>query len=190
MLAQKPLSAYNRSAFLEWETAQQERYELVGGVIKATAGGTVDHNRIAGNIYAVIRSRLGGAPCEAFQQNMKLTPKENEDSTNPDILVLGRSLEGGEPSVDTATVIVEVTSPSSEQDGLIRKSQGYQQIDGLRHYLVVSQNKADVQLYSRASARDPWIYRRIASLDGTVGLPAIGVELQMAEIFARTRLCR
>ena len=81
---------FDRSAFLAWEDAQPDRWELVGGIIRMMAGGTVDHNTVAGNIYAFLHSKLRGGPCRPFQQNMKLTPAENEDSTYPDVLVICR----------------------------------------------------------------------------------------------------
>jgi Uma2 family endonuclease len=182
--ARAPMS---REAFLEWEESQDERHELVGGVVRMMAGGTVDHNRIAGNVYAALRAALA-APCEAFQQNMRLVPRENEDATYPDVLVTCVPHAGGETRVEDATILVEVTSRGTERVDMIDKWNGYQQIDALRHYLVVNQNEALVHVYSRASPAEAWQYRRVADLAEAVELAAVGVRLAMADIYARTRV--
>jgi hypothetical protein len=85
---QQKLSKATRGEFLEWEAAQRERHELVGNVVRAMVGGTVDRNRIAGNIHAALHSRLLQGPCEVFQQNMQLTPAENEDANYPGVMVV------------------------------------------------------------------------------------------------------
>jgi Uma2 family endonuclease len=185
---QRKLAKAARTDFLEWEAAQSDRHELVGNVVRAMAGGTVDHNRIAGNIHAALHGRLPRGQCEVFQQNMQLTPAENEDATYPDVMVVCKTLQGGEPRVAEATVIVEVTSPSTEQDDIVRKWQGYQRIPALRHYLIVSQGGADIQSYSRESENDAWVYRRVTSPDARVDLPAVGVSLALSEVYARTKV--
>jgi Uma2 family endonuclease len=187
MLRRDARPGYSRAEFLEWEASQEQRHEFVGGVIKAMAGGSVDHNRIAGNIHAALHARLAGGPCEAFQQNMRLSPRENEDATYPDVLVICDRLEGGEPSVETATVVVEVTSPSSEKDDIVRKWQGYQHIRGLRQYVIVDQGKVDVQVFGRAGPEEAWVYRRIGDLAAALDLPSLGATLTLDEIHARTR---
>ncbi len=187
-LGRQRTSAAGRDEFLEWEAAQRERHELVGNVVRAMAGGTVDHNRIAGNIHAALHGRLARGLCEVFQQNMQLTPAENEDATYPDVMVVCKPLQGGEPRVAEATVIVEVTSPSTEQDDIVRKWQGYQRIRALRHYLIVSQGSADIQSYSRESENDALVYRRVTSPDARVDLPAVGVPLALSEVYARTKV--
>jgi Uma2 family endonuclease len=182
--ARAPMS---RDQFLEWEQALEDRAELVNGVIKMMAGGTVDHNRIAGNVYAALRAALA-APCEAFQQNMRLVPRENEDATYPDVLVTCVPHQGGETRIEDATILVEVTSRGTERVDMIDKWNGYQQIATLRHYLVVSQNEPLVHVYSRSSLADSWSYRRVADLAEGIELAAVGVRLAMADIYARTRV--
>jgi Uma2 family endonuclease len=190
MLAEQRRISYRRTDFLAWEAAQAERFEYVGGVIKMMAGGTADHNLIAGNIFAALHGRLRGGPCTPFQQNMKLTPDENEDSTYPDILVTCRPIAGNETGIAAATVLVEVTSPSTRQDDADRKWLSYQQISDLRHYAIVSQDTAEILLYSRFDTGGVWSYQRIAGLSATLALPAIGAELSLGEIYAGTRTAR
>jgi Uma2 family endonuclease len=177
---------FDRSAFLAWEDAQPDRWELVGGIIRMMAGGTVDHNTVAGNIYAFLHSKLRGGPCRAFQQNMKLTPAENEDSTYPDVLVICRPLKGDSPSVESATVIVEVLSPTTRTYDSEEKWSGYQKIEDLRHYALVDPTRLHITLYSRSDTKEDWRFRVIDSINADLPLTAIDARIPMREIYAGT----
>jgi Uma2 family endonuclease len=181
---------FDRSAFLAWEAAQPDRWELVGGIIKLMAGGRVDHNLVAGNVFAFLHARLRGGPCVPFQQNMKLTPAENEDSTYPDILVTCRTIGGDSPAVETATVIVEVLSPASRAYDAEDKWAGYRKIADLRHYVLVDPTRPHVEVYSRAAPEEDWRFRVIEELDAELPLPAIDTAIPLQEMYAGTAAVR
>jgi Uma2 family endonuclease len=179
---------FDRSVFLAWEAAQPDRWELVGGIIRLRAGGTVDHNLVAGNVFAFLHGRLRGGPCIPFQQNMRLTPAENEDSTYPDVLVTCRPPDGDSPAVATATV--EVLSPGTRDHDADEKWAGYRRIDELRHYVLVDPARVKVELYSRDRPDEDWRFRVIDRLEGELPLPAIGLAIPLREIYAGTVVAR
>ena len=49
--------------FLEWEAAQLERHEFVGGEVFAMAGGEDRNNTVALNVALALRQHLKGGPC-------------------------------------------------------------------------------------------------------------------------------
>ena len=49
--------------FLEWEAAQLERHEFVGGKVIAMAGGEDRNNTVALNVALALRQHLKGGPC-------------------------------------------------------------------------------------------------------------------------------
>jgi Uma2 family endonuclease len=181
---------FDRSAFLAWEAAQPDRWELVGGVIRLKAGGRVDHNLVAGNIFAFLHGRLCDGPCLPFQQNMKLTPAENEDSTYPDILVTCRPIGGDSPAVETATVILEVLSPGRRAYNAEDKWAGYRKIADLRHYVLVDPLRPHVDVYSRTEPAEDWRFRVVDGLDAALALPAIEAAIPLREIYAGTAAAR
>ena len=72
--------------FLAWEEAQPLRHERVGGQVWAMTGGTLDHNRIALNLFSALRARLDRTRCEAFALDVRVvTPRG--DVMYPDVLV-------------------------------------------------------------------------------------------------------
>ena len=48
------------------EIVSSLRHESVDGEIFGMASGSDNHNRIAGNLYALILTKLGSSNCEAF----------------------------------------------------------------------------------------------------------------------------
>jgi Uma2 family endonuclease len=47
-------------AYLDWETQQPIRYELVDGQIHAIGGGTAEHDTIANNLRSELRTQMHG----------------------------------------------------------------------------------------------------------------------------------
>lgn len=188
--AKKHRRVYTRGEFLEWESRQDERWEFIVGRIKMMAGGSADHNLIAGNIFAVLHAALRGSPCRPFQQNMKLAPESNDDVTYPDVLVICRPFDGKAQTLASATVIVEVLSKSSRDDDYGDKWEGYQAIPDLRHYLIVSQDEPMVLVYTRTGEEEDWRFRRVEGLDAGVDLAALGVTLSLRDVFEGTTVAR
>lgn len=188
--AKKQRRVYTRTEFLEWESRQDERWEFIDGRIKMMAGGSADHNLIAGNIFAILHAALRGTPCRPFQQNMKLAPDANDDVTYPDVLITCRPFDGKAQTLASATVIVEVLSKSSRDDDYGDKWEGYQAIPDLRHYLIVSQDEPTVLVYSRSDEDEEWRFRRVEGPEGRVDLSAIGVALPLREVFEGTAVAQ
>jgi hypothetical protein len=59
------------SCRLGWEERQPERFELAAGVVRLMVGGTEDHGRIGGNIFAALCARLRGKLCSAHGSSLK-----------------------------------------------------------------------------------------------------------------------
>jgi len=174
-----------REDFLRWEREQDERWEFLDNVIRMMAGGRVNHNRVAGNVYAALRAAALKRGCEAFQQNQKLAPEHDDMAVvYPDVFVTCRRLDGDKDTVPSATVIVEVTSKSTREDDYTWKWDLYRDMPDLRHYLIVDPDKRRVSHYHRPHAGEDWRLRILAPPDGVVTVTALEVELPLADIFA------
>jgi Uma2 family endonuclease len=97
-------------------------------------------------------------------------------------------LDPQERFVRTPVVIVEVLSPSTERQARGAKWLAYQSLPSLRHYLLVAQDRAQVEVYSRGEGAG-WVYEVVRDdLGRLVPLPAIGVALTLGEIFEGVEL--
>ncbi len=172
--------------FLAWEEQQPERYERVGRVVRMMTGGTIDHNRIALNVFEVLRRQLRGSDCETFVNDVKVVTPE-EEVMYPDVLVVCGEIPGKATWVETPVVVVEVLSASTAERDHGRKRWAYQTIPSLQHYVLIDQNEAGAEVASR---NDDGSWRSLIhrGLDARLRLDALGVELGLDEIFARVTL--
>jgi hypothetical protein len=99
-----------------------------------------------------LRAALAGTPCRAHVDGPQILT--DEISAIPDVVVNCAPIDHSTPGIAQPALIAEVMSPSSEGDDTTRKWFTYRKIPSLRHYLVLSQEKREVQVHSRAG--DLW----------------------------------
>jgi len=166
---------------LAWERRMPERHEYVGGIIKAVVGGTVEHNTIAGNIFAGLRTSFAGGPCRAFIENVKVVT--SHAFMYPDVVATCTEPTPGSDFVPSPVLIVEVLSSSTEEADRGRKWMVYQGIDSLQAYVLVAQDEISVELFARKL--NGWDYAQYRLLDDVLSLPALDARLGLREIYAR-----
>jgi Uma2 family endonuclease len=105
-----------------------------------------------------------------------------EISAIPDVVVSCAPIDHSTPVIAEPALIAEVMSPSSEGDDTTRKWFTYRKIPSLRHYLVLSQEKREVQVHSRAG--DLWHERFVA--EGALELDDPPLRLELADLYAET----
>jgi Uma2 family endonuclease len=66
--------------YLRNELSSDIKHQLIDGEIYAMAGASENHNLLAGNIFAELKSQLRATPCRIFMADMKL--KEGRISRN------------------------------------------------------------------------------------------------------------
>ncbi len=168
--------------FLDWERRQPERYEYFEGLVLAMVGGTLDHNRIVGNIYSELRAALRGKRCTPFIESVKVRVGENV--YYPDVVVTCAPIEPRADVVPEPVAVFEVLSFSTEDFDRGRKWVAYREIASLRSYVLVAQNGLKVDVYERDGAG--WRCLVLERPGDRVILPALGVELTLAQIYEAT----
>ena len=83
-------------------------------------------------------------------------------------------------------VVFEVVSPGSVRADGVEKADEYQRLPSLRSYVVVEQTAMLLTLHSRADA-GPWA-TNVRRGNEVLALPAIGVEIPIADFYADTGL--
>jgi Uma2 family endonuclease len=75
--------------YIAGELQSDVRHEYLWGVVYAMAGGSTDHNTIAGNIFAALRQHVRGGPCQVFFVDVKVRLRIAEEDVfyYPDIMV-------------------------------------------------------------------------------------------------------
>lgn len=185
----EPVRRYSAAEYLALERAAVTKSELVNGEIVAMSGASLDHNVITGNVFYVLRQQLAGHPCRAFLSDLRVSTVTTSSYFYPDVVVVC-----GEPSLaddhqDTLLnpkLVVEVLSPSTEAFDRGAKFAHYRQSETLQDYVLVAQDRALVEVFSRHGA--DWILREARGLDGVAALPSIGCSLPLSVVYEQVDL--
>jgi Uma2 family endonuclease len=79
---------YTPAEYLTREDAADYKSEYYQGEIFAMAGGSINHNRIVGNLHGKMNRAILSRNCEAFMNEMKVWIEAEQLFTYPDILVI------------------------------------------------------------------------------------------------------
>ena len=170
------------------ELASPIRHEFRGGRILAMAGGTGEHSLIISNIVREVGNRLKTTPCRVYESNLRVLSTATGEYAYPDATVVCGPRQYGSGPVDRLTVvnprlIVEVLSPTTEADDRGAKFDGYRAVPSFEQYVLVAQDRPYVLTFLR-QGDDTWSMRPYVGLDAIVTLPAIGIELPVADVYA------
>jgi len=172
--------------YLAFERASKTKHEFLDGEVFAMSGASRSHHRISINISGSLLTQLNGTPCEPFMSDMRLRIFPTGLYTYPDVVVACENQEYDDRELDTLltpTVVIEVLSPSTADYDRGTKWDHYRQIDSLQHYLLVSQDSMQIDMYTR-NEDNSWRFT-VHQPDSSVSIEAIGCQLNWAEIYAR-----
>ncbi len=170
--------------FLAWERTQEERYEFLDGLVRQMPHGTLGHSTVLGNIAAELRTRLRGGPCRVFMIELKV--RTDGAVMYPDVVVTCSPVPPKDDVVPEPKVGVDVLSPSTEGFDRGRKWDACQRIPSLDQYVLVAQDRLRVEVYTRRGRG--WAFEVLTDPAEVLRLPALGVELDLAEIYGDTSL--
>jgi Uma2 family endonuclease len=128
------------------------KLEYRDGVIYAMAGGTPTHAELAATMIALLRPLLPTS-CRLFSSDLKVRVEATDLSTFPDVSVVCGPLLPAAGDANAATnpsLLVEVTSRSTEDYDRGDKLAHYKQLPALRAVLFVSHREARVTLVERS----------------------------------------
>jgi Uma2 family endonuclease len=132
------------------------KLEYCDGEIYAMAGGTPAHAELAASITRLLGNALLGR-CRIASSDLKVRIEATDLSTFPDATVVCGEREVSpidRNAIINPSVLVEVTSNSSEDYDRGEKLNHYQQCPSVRAVIVVSHRRPQVTVVARAS--DHW----------------------------------
>ena len=186
-MATAALTRYTPEEYLALERHAEFRSEYIDGRIIAMTGASAAHNFIAGNLYAGLLARFSGRACHVFIADMRVRFGRGRQYTYPDLAALCGTPVYEDAVLDTLlnpSLLVEVLSDSTEAYDRGDKFTGYQALDSLREYVLVSQNQVKVERFVRQGAF--WVYSAVTEPDATVQLESVDCEFTLSEIYRRT----
>jgi Uma2 family endonuclease len=183
------ITRYTPAQYLAAERDAKIRHEYFNGFITAMAGGTPEHNQIAGNIFRKLGNQLEDRECTAYISDMRLLISSTELYTYPDVMaVCGEALFQKIEGVATllnATLIVEVLSPTTEWYDRGAKFAHYRRLPSLQEYVLVSQDKVLIERYTRQG--NDWVLSEFNELSDTVQFHSIDCAISVRDIYAKVK---
>ncbi len=172
--------------YIAIEQANDTKYEYHDGSIYAMAGGTLNHALICGNIFGEMRNSLRAKDkkCIAINSEAKLRIEVKNSYVYPGAMVVCGGIETSNRKPDAIinpTVIIEVLSKSTAAYDRGDKFYLYRQIESLQEYILIEQEKAEIEVYSKKG--DLWQITRYTGMDTKLFLSSIDVTISLSEIY-------
>jgi Uma2 family endonuclease len=173
------LELLDAEAYLALEERSPVRHELLEGLPYAMAGASLAHNRIVGNLYALLRPEALAKGCRIYTETVKLRVSVRT-FYYPDLMVVC----GGKPPhthyEEAPCLVVEVVSEATEIIDRREKLWRYRELPSLQGYLLVDSRERRVEGYFRQG--EVWLYR-LWEGEGMVEVPCLGVGLNLEAIY-------
>ena len=171
--------------YLAAEQSSERRHEFIDGVIIAMAGGSDEHNAIAGRFAGLFAVRVP-AGCLYYTPDQRFWIGATARGRYSDGSIICGKPEHpthDEQATTNPAVVLEVLSRSSEGDDAGDKRRDFQSLASLQAYVLAAQDTRCVKVYRR-DARGEWrdepeLFRGGESFE----LPRLARPLAVDEIY-------
>ncbi|PMB33259.1 Uma2 family endonuclease [Fischerella thermalis BR2B] len=176
---------YTPEEYLALEEVAEFKSEYWDGEIVPMAGGSINHNRIVGNVYTYLKFHLRGKNQEPFLSDLRLWIPRYRQYTYPDILVIQGNPALYNNRIDTITnplLIVEVLSKLTQKYDHTDKFRFYRSIPEFREYVLINQYEFQIEQYIK-TGKGEWLFREYETEDAIINFVSIGLEMAIANIY-------
>jgi Uma2 family endonuclease len=183
-ILEKP-KIYTINEYFDLELNSSERHEYIKGEIIKMTGGTPNHNKIAGNLYAALNFSLKKQPFQVFIADQRLWIPNYQIATYPDIMIVKDELQFQEGRKDTLInpyIIIEVLSKSTRSYDKDEKFSAYRSLASFSEYLLVDQYKLQVDHYSKTD-KNQWLFREYNIERDVITFKKINFAIELIDIY-------
>ncbi|MBD2579779.1 Uma2 family endonuclease [Oscillatoria sp. FACHB-1406] len=138
-------AGFSPQDYLALERDAEIRHEYRQGLIYAMSGSSDDHDEICLNLIELLRQKLRDSGCAVRSGNVKVNYAD-AFFYYPDVFVTCDERDREDRYVKRyPKLIVEVLSPSTEKFDRAEKFEDYQQIPTLEEYVLINQDRMQVE---------------------------------------------
>jgi Uma2 family endonuclease len=181
---------FTTTEYLDSEELAEFKSDYINGEIYQMTGGTTKHNQIILNLIAELIYGFKNLNYLVFSENVRLWIPETKIFTYPDVMIIAGEVEYYEERNDTITnpqVVFEVLSPSTQNYDRQDKFEYYRTIPTFKEYLLIDQNRARVQQFSKISSKE-WTFRDYDAEDEKVALTSVDFQIALEDIYSKVKL--
>lgn len=171
--------------YLDFDYNAEGRFEFYDGKVFEMSGGSPEHSLLGNRIGFLLQREVIGKKCSVYNSEVHIKVPAMPPYRYADVSALC-----GEPCYENygnqrllvnPTLIVEVLSPSTEEFDRDLKFKAYKSIESLQEYLLVSQEKIFVTLYTRYNEKF-WFQSEYVEGE-TLELKSLECGLKVDEIY-------
>ena len=181
---------FTEAEYLALESASETKHEFVNGAIVAMAGARPAHNALCVNVGATLLALARGRGCTVFSSDQRVHVPATGIYVYPDVTVAcgeRQYKDDNPPSLLNPTLLVEVTSDSTEDFDRGTKFVHYQAIESLREYLVISHRERRIDHLRRLDSGQ-WLATACVGDDAEIELHALTGRIRVRDICAEIDL--
>lgn len=174
----------SRNDYLQGELVSETRHEYVAGHVYAMSGGTLNHQRVAGNFLRISGNQLAGKSCFPTGSDFKLhvsLGNGDEAFYYPDGMIICVPVAGDALFADAPSVILEVLSPSTRRNDEVQKFRDYLTIPSLQTYILAETEAPFLTIHRRDG--DHFSREILSGADAVLELPEVGLSIPLAELY-------
>lgn len=187
----RPLHRYTYGEYVALEESSPTKHEFLDGEIYAMAGGSEDHSALAAEVLRLLGNAAAERPCRVHTSDLRVYVEARGLATFPDGSVICGDLEQHPPSPRATalnpSVLLEVTSDSSEDYDTGLKLECYRTIPSLREYIVVSHRERRITVHTKSS-EGAWS-TTVAIAGGSVNVQSLDTTLPVDTVYAKSSIC-
>lgn len=176
---------YTYADYVALELGSPTKHEFLDGEIYAMAGGSEEHSALAAEVLRTLGNAVGTRPCRVHTSDLRVYVEAAGLATFPDGTVICGPLERHGPSPQATalnpSVLLEVTSDSSEEYDTGAKLEFYRMIPSLNEYIIVSHRERRIVVHGRAT--DGTWSSRVATAGARVRVGSSNCELSVDEVY-------
>ncbi len=180
---------YSPEEYLKLEEAADCKNEYIDGQIIPMAGGSINHNRIAGNFYATLNFAFRQQDYEVFMSDVRLWIPQQRIYTYPDVMVVAGEPEYFNHRTDTIInpqIVIEVLSKSTKNYDHQDKFETYQTIASFQEYLLIDQSRIRVKQFSK-TAKKRWTLCEYDAEDEAIALTSVPLQISLVDLYNKVK---
>jgi Uma2 family endonuclease len=190
MIANPSSSYIAPEDYLKEEEKSFTKHEYRQGQIYAMAGASNNHVLIALNLATMLRNHLRGSGCRAYVSDTKIQIESINTYYYPDITISCDQRDRAfENFLCYPCLIVEVLSSTTEAFDRGDKFADYRHLDSLQEYLLMSQNRMNIECFRR-NTENQWVLYpygeadrlHLASLDFQCAVMDVYEDVELSSI--------
>jgi Uma2 family endonuclease len=177
---------YTLEEYLELDHESEEKIEFWDGHIFTLAGASEAHDRIQGNSYFALRSKIQYRNCRIFLSDMRVEVPAYPPYRYPDLSALCGDAKfktlGKQQFLTNPSLIVEILSDSTADFDRGYKFTYYKSIESFTEYILIAQDRPHVSQFIKQEENN-WLNREYNDVNDKLHLASLDCEIELKELY-------